>query len=372
MVLQRGRREDVRVYCEHTKEYILARNVLFRKSGSSADVQRAYYPIPHRTPIRTIYGHVETCYVLTSTKPPSVERDEDSDSDSDSEDDDTTKMMFRMTTERVAVKVNYGNIMNRKIGRLVENPLHEIAAMQLIGNDHPNVMGILEYLVVGEDLNVVMPYAASGDMFDRMQNKGKGFTEGEARYWFRQLIDGIQYLHRKGVCHRDLSLENIMIDHKKLIIIDMGMAIRIPYTKRPDNPNPNQPGDTEKNRMLIQPQGTCGKLAYMSPEIFENREAFDGPAVDIWTAGAILFCLVTGSRCYSRPHDSDKQFWWLTNDLSQLIDDWGMEVSKECRDLLQNMLSVDPRMRHTLEEVLNHPWLKDGKDEIPSAVATTE
>ena len=218
-----------------------------------------------------------------------------------------------------------------------------------------------------------MPYAASGDMFELLQEaqeRGRGFPEGEARFWFRQLMEGIRYLHQKGICHRDLSPENVMIDHKNSLIIDMGMAIRIPYTD-PNGDNPSAVTDilhgTEKR--LIAPQGTCGKLPYMSPEIYESRVPFDGGAVDIWTAGTILFCMVTGNRSYSRPETSDAQYYWMTHGLLRLLADWGLvdELSRECVDLLENMLKVEPRLRYTLEEVLNHPWFAH-EDTVPSAV----
>ena len=119
-------------------------------------------------------------------------------------------------------------------------------------------MGCLETLFEGNNLNIVMPYAGSGDLFQRLQDcqeRGSGFPETEARYWFRQILNGIQYLHSKGVCHRDLSPENVMIDHDNSLIIDLGMAIQIPYT----DPTTNNGGVTDivngTKKRLISPQG---------------------------------------------------------------------------------------------------------------------
>jgi len=381
-IFQRGRRDDVLAYCERTQTHIEARNVLFRDysrdCGGSPEralsrVRQAYWPIPHKKKIKTIMGHVEICHVLTR----SVDENDNCSLNDDSDDSSCDEMededvVFILTTQRVAVKVNYGRRMDRYRGNHAEDPLKEVSAMQLIGNDNPHVMGIKESLVVGVDLNVVMPYAASGDMFELLQvaqERGRGFPEGESRYWFRQLIDGIRYLHQKGICHRDLSPENVMMDLDNSLIIDMGMAIRIPYTD-PNNKNISIVTDilhgTEKR--LIKSQGICGKLPYMSPEIYENRSAFDGGAVDIWTAGTILFCMVTGNRSYSRPHNSDAQFYWMHKGLSRLLADWDIDLSRECVDLLKNMLQVDPRLRYSLEEVLNHPWFAH-EDTTPTTVA---
>ena len=126
-------------------------------------------------------------------------------------------------------------------------------------------MGVIEVLFDGTNLDVVMPYAGSGDLFQMLQEsqeRGTGFTEPEARYWFRQLVAGVRHLHTRGVTHRDLSPENVMIDDGNSLIIDMGMAIRVPYT----DPKSTTNGVTDiahgTNRRLILPQGACGKLPY--------------------------------------------------------------------------------------------------------------
>jgi serine/threonine protein kinase len=65
-------------------------------------------------------------------------------------------------------------------------------------------------------------------MLQDSQERGAGFSEPEARFWFRQIMDGVKHLHSKGVCHRDLSPENVMMDSQNSLIIDMDMAIRVP------------------------------------------------------------------------------------------------------------------------------------------------
>jgi len=193
-------------------------------------------------------------------------------------------------------------------------------------------------------------------------------TEPQARYWFRQLIAGLRHLHRHvGICHRDLSPENIMIDGNRLcLIIDMGMCLRIPYIdlntlaitglNNNNNNNTNGATQTRQRRCLFQPQGACGKLPYMSPEIYRNRDPFDGEAADIFSAGTILFCMLTGNRSYQRPHTSDAQFYWMTHGLDSLLKDWQVELSEEGMHLLKNMLQMRPQLRLTLDEIARHPW----------------
>ena len=374
---ERGRRADVVCYIEETQTHSVAKNVLFRDysreyadvDGGLSRVVEAYWPLPFKDKIKTIMGHVEICLVLTRS--PSGDNKSISSSSSDSsydeEEDEEEEIVFQCSNRYVAVKVNYSRNMERLRGKHAEDPLKEISAMQLIGNDHPNVMGVIDVLFDGQNLNVVMPYAGSGDLFallQEAQQHGVGFSEPVARFWFRQIMAGIQHLHSKGICHRDLSPENVMIDNDLGLIIDMGMAIRVPYS------DPNSPINVTDisrgiQRRLIRPQGACGKLPYMSPEIFINRRPFDGGAVDIWTAGTILFCMTTGNRSYQQPHETDPQFYWMTVDLKRLLSDWNINLSKECVHLMESMLTVDPRMRLTLDEVLNHPWF-NGPDERPT------
>ena len=87
--------------------------------------------------------------------------------------------------------------------------------------------------------------------------------------------EGLHHLQSKGICHRDLSLENILVDGERCLIIDFGLCLRVPYT---DKRNPNAVADVHQGvmRRLIKPQGTCGKHQYMAPEIFQNSDNFDG------------------------------------------------------------------------------------------------
>mmetsp|Transcript_11666 Transcript_11666/g.17964 ORF Transcript_11666/g.17964 Transcript_11666/m.17964 type:complete len:108 (+) Transcript_11666:2-325(+) len=101
----------------------------------------------------------------------------------------------------------------------------------------------------------------------------------------------------------------------------------------------------------------------MAPEIYANslrndKTPFDGEAVDIWSSGTILFCMLTGNRSYHRAHRSDPQYYWMTRDIKRLLQDWNLNLTSEATNILEGMLQENPRERTTLEEVLNHPWLQ--------------
>ena len=212
-------------------------------------------------------------------------------------------IVWEITNDLVAIKQIEWKKVHAMRGRLLEDPIKEIAAMQLIGNCHPNVLGSVEVLQDNDHLYSVMPFCRGGDLFGvvlevserRQANEATegpgGMSEPVARYWFRQILLGLHYLQSRGVCHRDLSLENILVDVNHCLVIDMGMCLRVPYYC-PGDPN-GKAADVEHgtDRRLMVPMGTCGKRNYMSPEIYENKRNFDGFAVDLWSAVSALFSL---------------------------------------------------------------------------------
>lgn len=191
-------------------------------------------------------------------------------------------------------------------------------------------------------------------------------SEPVARYWFRQLLLGLHYLQSKGVCHRDLSLENMLVDENDCLIIDMGMCLRVPH-HQPGDPN-GEPGDITRGtvRRLLKPQGTCGKANYMSPEIYQNRENFDGFAIDLWGAGVILYIMLTGFPPYDLASRQDDRFEIIvTGGLVEQLQHWDIYLSDDAGHLLQWMLQLDPRDRPTLAQVMQHDWVREGEVQLP-------
>jgi len=92
-----------------------------------------------------------------------------------------------------------------------------------------HIMLPLDLLSDDRYLYSVMPYCDGGELFDRLDQKQK-FSEEEARYWMHQILDGVDNLQRAGICHRDMSLENLLVHKDRIcLVIDMGMCLRIPY-----------------------------------------------------------------------------------------------------------------------------------------------
>jgi len=358
---------------------------------------------------------------------------------------------WEVTDEKCAVKEMSWNHIRRERSRLAEDPIKEVSAMQHLsryhqrlrdelrgggggamgaaGNDDyggngsdammdTHIMMPLDLLSDDRFLYSVMPYCNGGELFDRLDERQK-FTEDESRYWMHQILSGVENLQRAGVCHRDMSLENLLVHNERLcLIIDMGMCLRIPYeteeeprdgivaggTSQEGNLDtagmmnsfaemsverviPSGAGyaggagyittterldhlDRRKNgvqRYLMRPQGTCGKWHYMSPEIAQNKTPFDGHAVDMWATGVILFLMLTGFPPWERPCKSDDRFKYMTAGyLVQMLTEWELGLSPDAMDLLQRMLWIDPRDRLSLEQVRAHPWMVNGRMEMPA------
>lgn len=155
------------------------------------------------------------------------------------------------------------------------------------------------------------------------------------------------------------------MDTNNCLIIDMGMCLRVPFT---DPARPGAVTDVTRGAMrrLIKPQGVCGKHNYMSPEIHENKTAFDGFAVDLWAAGVILYIMLTGFPPYDEAMRADQRFDLIINGkLLKQLKSWGINISEEAGDLMQNMLNFHPKDRLTLAEVLSHPWVVNGEVQAP-------
>jgi serine/threonine protein kinase len=180
--------------------------------------------------------------------------------------------------------------------------------------------------------------------------------------FFEQLLQGLHHLQSVGVCHRDLSLENVLVDQDNCLIIDMGMCLRVPYNDPARMGNITDVRRGGPIRRLMKPQGVCGKHNYMSPEIFSNTAAFDGFAIDLWAAGVILYIMLTGFPPYDQANRTDQRFDLIVNgSLVRQLRSWGINLSEDAGDLLQSMLQLDPRDRLTLAEVMAHPWVVNGE-----------
>mmetsp|Transcript_1333 Transcript_1333/g.1799 ORF Transcript_1333/g.1799 Transcript_1333/m.1799 type:complete len:505 (-) Transcript_1333:40-1554(-) len=333
----------------------------------------AYFP--QRRLQDAIYGSVWACLVLKRHYGPAA--DDAAKAAGVRPGDVNAPIVWEIVGKHVAIKMIEWSKVHQSRGRLLEDPVKEIAAMQFIGTNHPNVLGSIEVLQDDLFLFSIMPYARGGDLFGyvvrdtELRGGEGGMSEPVARYWFKQLLEGLHFLQAKGICHRDLSLENILVDDDNCLIIDFGMCLRVPYSSRHKR---SEVSDVTNGalRRLLRPQGTCGKHNYMSPEIFQNSDHFDGFAIDLWAAGVILYIMLTGFPPYDHATRADQRFEIIVEgQLVEQLRTWEIEVSDEAGGLMQAMLRLNPRDRLSLEQVMNHPWVTNPDVIAPSPASSS-
>ncbi|XP_059641584.1 serine/threonine-protein kinase SAPK1 isoform X2 [Cornus florida] len=193
-------------------------------------------------------------------------------------------------------------------------------------------------LLTPTHLAIVMEYAAGGELFERICNAGR-FSEDEARFFFQQLISGVSYCHSMQICHRDLKLENTLLDGSsapRLKICDFG------YSK--------------SSVLHSQPKSTVGTPAYIAPEVLSRKE-YDGKIADVWSCGVTLYVMLVGAYPFEDP-DDPRNFRKTINRILSVqysIPDY-VRVSMECRHLLSRIFVANPEKRVTIPEIKKHPW----------------
>lgn len=284
--------------------------------------------------------------------------------------------VWEKSDDVIAIKIDYRQVMKRlhsenHLKRNPENPWKEVAAMQLLGNDHPNVVGLIAAFMDDKCLYEVLEYCSQGSLNNFMTNHPTGVQEPQARRLFNDILSGLAFMHSHGVCHHDLSTDNVLLADGVMrpVIIDFGMSLRVPYSY-PDDPAGTTDDVTDismgTNRRLIHSQNHCGKLRFMAPEIYNREDHFDGLLSDIWSLGIILFVLLTGRYPYEKPDISDPgfydlinpSFYWDTVNVDPRFS-WGFEISDAAVELLRKMLSIDLRERATLSWILDHKWVNN-------------
>ncbi|MCO5577129.1 hypothetical protein L7F22_030952 [Adiantum nelumboides] len=239
-------------------------------------------------------------------------------------------MRDKRTKELVAIKyIERGD----KIDQNVQREIINHRSLQ-----HPNIVRFKEVCLTSTHLAIVMEYAAGGELFDRICTAGR-FTEDEARFFFQQLISGVSYCHAMQICHRDLKLENTLLDGSaapRLKICDFGYS---------------------KSELLhSQPKSTVGTPAYIAPEVL-SRQKYDGKTADVWSCGVTLYVMLVGAYPFEDPKDPKNMTKSITRIMNvQYSIPSYVRVSAECRHLLSCIFVANPTKRIKIWEIMRHPW----------------
>jgi serine/threonine protein kinase len=343
--------KDHRTGIVHSVKGVLMRSTSVQNHYSN---DRAY--LVKKKLAKSTYGSIKLCVVLQRR------------SHTPSNDETGDVAEWESTGELVVIKASSWERMRKVRGRNLEDPLKEASASQFVGNYHPHIHGCSEALQDEDYLYLVMPHCSGGDLYSKIMGtyltKNRRVcsrdrtNEVQTRIWFRQLLDCLLHLQQKGMCHRDITLENLMLDaNNNLVMIDFGLALRVPYV---DTSNYGGVADVSEGncRRLITKQGQSGNLAYLAPEVVEPENEFDGFAVDLWSAGVILFILLVGLAPFEWAHMTDYRFRQINKGkLKDLLKGMDVQISDDACHLMQNMLWRNPRKRLTLAQLLSHRWV---------------
>ncbi|KAK9280290.1 hypothetical protein L1049_013978 [Liquidambar formosana] len=235
------------------------------------------------------------------------------------------------TGDSVAIKVvDRDQVLRHK---MVEQIKREISTMKVI--KHPNVVQLFEVMASKTKIYIVLEFVDGGELFDKIAKHGR-LKEDEARRYFHQLINAVDYCHSRGVYHRDLKPENLLLDsYGTLKVSDFGLSAFSQQVR----------GDGLLHT-------ACGTPNYVAPEVL-NDKGYDGTASDIWSCGVILFVLMAGYLPFDEPSLMALYRKIYKADFS--CPSW---FSSGAKKLIKRILDPSPLTRITIPEILENEWFK--------------
>lgn len=205
---------------------------------------------------------------------------------------------------------------------------------------HKNIIRLLEVFENKKYLFIVQEYASQGDLLGYVKEKGR-LTESEAKGIFKQIAHGVQHCHQQSILHRDIKLDNILLDKNMVVkICDFGVSRFV------------------KKGQMINEQ--CGTPAYIAPEIIQDK-GYEGSYADLWSMGVLLYAMITGTVPFRANTLDDLHYAIIDGTYS-----CPNYLSEEAKDLISRFLKVNPYARIDINEVDKHPWfnpnrLEDGR-----------
>ncbi|XP_028251124.1 MAP/microtubule affinity-regulating kinase 3a isoform X14 [Parambassis ranga] len=244
-----------------------------------------------------------------------------------------------LTGREVAIKIIDKTQLNPNS---LQKLFREVRIMKIL--NHPNIVKLFEVIETERTLYLVMEYASGGEVFDYLVAHGR-MKEKEARAKFRQIVSAVQYCHQKHIVHRDLKAENLLLDADMNIkIADFGFSNEFTLGNKLDT--------------------FCGSPPYAAPELFQGKK-YDGPEVDVWSLGVILYTLVSGSLPFDGQNLKELRERVLRGKYRIPF-----YMSTDCENLLKRFLVLNPAKRGTLEvredaenQIMKDRWINTGFEE---------
>ena len=195
---------------------------------------------------------------------------------------------------------------------------------------HKHIVQLYDVLQTPRHIFIIMEYCEGKDLLDYILTKSK-LSEEESLKYFHQLINALFYLHSQNIAHRDIKIDNMLLDRNRdLKLVDFGLS-----TKYPDD------------NLLDQP---CGTVVYAAPEVLQGKE-YHGMLADVWSSGIVLYGMLSGYLPFGEQDDEINRINIISGKIK-----YPSYFSNCVKDLLMHMLDLDPMTRYTLQEVRAHPW----------------
>ncbi len=213
--------------------------------------------------------------------------------------------------------------------------------------DHPSIIKLYEIYEDERHIDLVMEECVGGELFDRILSRidsGNLYSEKQAANIFKQMMSAVSYCHSQGICHRDLKPENILFltkdEDSPIKVIDFGLSKIF--------------GDVAKNNKQVKKtmQTRVGTAYYVSPEVLKGD--YDEKC-DIWSAGVILYILLSGDPPFNGENDNEIYRAIAKKKFSFPDKEW-KNISEDAKDLIKHMI-CEPDKRYTAQQVLNHKWV---------------
>ncbi|XP_076847200.1 MAP/microtubule affinity-regulating kinase 4 isoform X2 [Brachyhypopomus gauderio] len=234
-----------------------------------------------------------------------------------------------LTSREVAIKIIDKTQLNPTS---LQKLFREVRIMKTLR--HPNIVQLFEVIETEKTLYLIMEYASGGEVFDYLVSHGR-MKEVEARAKFRQIVSAVHYCHQKNIVHRDLKAENLLLDADSNIkIADFGFSNEFTIGSKLDT--------------------FCGSPPYAAPELFQGKK-YDGPEVDVWSLGVILYTLVSGSLPFDGQNLKELRERVLRGKYRVPF-----YMSTDCEAILRRFLVLNPTKRCTLEQVMKDKWMNAG------------
>ncbi|XP_063350342.1 MAP/microtubule affinity-regulating kinase 4 isoform X4 [Pelmatolapia mariae] len=236
-----------------------------------------------------------------------------------------------LTGREVAIKIIDKTQLNPTS---LQKVFREVRIMKTL--NHPNIVQLFEVIETEKTLYLIMEYASGGEVFDYLVAHGR-MKEKEARAKFRQIVSAVHYCHQKNIVHRDLKAENLLLDADSNIkIADFGFSNEFMTGNKLDT--------------------FCGSPPYAAPELFQGKK-YDGPEVDIWSLGVILYTLVSGSLPFDGQNLKELRERVLRGKYRVPF-----YMSTDCEGILRRFLVLNPTKRCSLEQIMKDKWINIGYD----------